>query len=258
MIRVRDAAQAIEKIAPVELAENWDNVGLLAGRFDAPIKQILIALDLDEQTLKEAIDLRAELVVTHHPLMLGGLRRITDDTPEGALILELLSHGIAFYAAHTNMDSARGGINDLLADTLQLKNKRDMMLEDTLSGRMGDIEPMRLGDFLEHAKKMLDLPRLRYVGDREKIVRRVGVCGGSGAGFIEAAAGQCDVYLTGDVKYHQAQTAQALGLCVVDAGHFETENLVCPYFAQILQNEFPNRGVTVSVSKRNQSYIKSE
>lgn len=256
MVRVYDIASVIENIAPTDLAESWDNVGLLVGKKDGLVKKVFVALDFDENTLNEAIKNHCDLIVTHHPIMIKPISKINDDTAQGRLILKLIEEKIALYSAHTNMDSANGGVNDLLANVLQLKNVQKIALDEDFEGRVGDIEVTKFADLMPVIKERLNLKYLRFVGDKEKNISKIAICGGGGAGFIPNVVGKCDLYLTADVKYHDAQFAEENNLCVIDAGHFETERAVCEFFAKIINENFQRRGVEVILSQRKKSYIK--
>lgn len=256
MITVRDIADFMETIAPRSLAEEWDNVGLLAGSFRSEVKKIMICLDLDFEAISEAIAMQANLIITHHPILLQPVRRITDETAAGQMIQRLIKHDISMFAAHTNLDTADGGLNDILANTLGLCNVRKLFTPDfSGSARMGEIKKQTLGDFLLSVKEALNSPAIKYIGDKSELVQTAGVCSGSG-GFMITGAKQsgCDVLVVGEAKYSDEQLAAQLGLSLIEAGHFETENIFCAELKNKLQSSFNN--IQVTVSKRKTTYYK--
>ena len=251
MIRVADVVEAMNRFAPVELAEDWDNVGLLVGNSSRDVSKIIVMLDLDENGLKEAIEVGADMIVTHHPFIMSKLSNITDP-----VILGLIENKISVCSMHTNLDCADGGVNQVLAETLGLENIEPVMFGDFIA-RGGVVAKTSLGIFMTQVKRALSIDNLRYVGDREAFIERVCVVGGSGGDFIEEARAKgFDAIVTADVKYHQAQMAQKCGICVIDAGHFETENPVIYKVARYLREVFAD--VEVITSLRTKSYIKYE
>lgn len=248
MTTVADIADQIEALAPTDLAEDFDNVGLLIGDAQKSVKKVMIMLDADKNTVEEAIDYGADLIITHHPVLFSGIKSITNHK-----LLRLIENKIALYSAHTNLDSANGGVNDVLAEKLSLQNVAEITL-DTLKTRMGDVEECSFGDYIKTVKKQLSISHVRYVGDVSKKISKVGILGGSGADLIpQAKNAGCDVYITADMKYHQAQIADDIDLCVIDAGHFETENYICESLREALAFLF--KDVDFTVSKRKNSYI---
>lgn len=227
-------------LAPLSCKESWDNVGFLAGRKDANVTKILVALDATAAVAEEAEALGCQLVVTHHPLIFHAPKQITDADPMTGTLLSYLEKGVAVISMHTNLDCAPGGVNDILAERLGLHNVK--VLEDGETAgliRAGECCPVELAEFAAFVKERLACPGLRYV-DGGKPVRRVAVGGGGCAEYIAlAAASGCDTFVTADVKYHQFQEAQTRGLNLIDAGHFETENPVCARLRDSLAARFP-------------------
>ena len=251
MTTVADILKYIETIAPPHMAEGWDNVGLLCGRKDRPVKRILVALDPFRSVIDEAIELGADLIVTHHPLIFGEeLKAVNTDTETGRCLLTLIENGIAAINAHTNLDMAPGGVNDVLAKKLALVDVEVLNPSGiTESGedwglfRAGLVPEQPLEAFLNRVKTLLGCEGLRYVNGG-KAVRRVCVGGGSCAGGMhEVIAAGCDTLVTADVKYNQFRTAYELGLNLIDAGHFHTENPTMPILAEKLRQAFPEAEV---------------
>lgn len=255
MATVADILKYMETIAPRNMKMDWDNVGLLCGSKTTEVSKILVALDPFEHVCREAADWGAELIVTHHPIIFQAMKAITDDTSIGRSILQLCRHGIAAINAHTNLDQAPGGVNDVLARTLGLQdveviNASGVDAEGNEWGllRCGQVQEQTLQDFLQNVKDQLGCKGLRYV-DGGRPVRRVAVGGGSCAsGMLDALDAGCDTFVTADVKYNQFWDAQDLGLNLIDAGHFHTENPVVAVLAAKLQAAFPEIEVKISES----------
>lgn len=248
MATVADILAFIESIAPPYMAESWDNVGLLCGRKNKEVKKILVALDPFRNVIGEAIALGADLIVTHHPLIFRDpLMAVNEDTEAGRCVLTLMENGIAAINAHTNLDLAPGGVNDVLAQTLGLSNIEIINpIENYGLLRKGEISEQSLEAFLATVKKNLNCRGLRYVSGG-KPVRVVAVGGGSCAdGMHEALAAGCDTFVTADIKYNQFRTAYELGLNLIDAGHFHTENPAMPVVAARLRAAFPGVDVVFS------------
>ena len=245
MLRCQLIMNALERIAPRRLAEDWDNPGLLVGSFAQRVERILIALDVDDAVTQEAIDRRADMIVAHHPAIFRGMKQLRPDLPLGKRLATLLTHGIAVAAAHTNLDVARGGVNDVLAERLGLEKLSSFVItaqEDGVTeslGRIGTLPaPASIEDFARMVKARLGISHVRLAAAAARPVRRVAVCGGAGADFIDDAVRRgADVYVTGDVKYHDAQRAVEQGLHIIDAGHYGTESPVLPVLAAALRTE---------------------
>ncbi len=334
MINLQQIVSTMSKLASHSEALEWDNVGLQVGDYNNEIKKILVALDINEQIIEEAIEKNADLVITHHPLIFNGIDNIHTQTSKGRTIFKAIKNGIAIYSAHTNMDIAQGGLNDFFADKLNIlntellskeneiglyklavytpfdsveevkealfnkgageignysktsfsikgegtflpgddtdphigkngelekvdeikietvvpENKVDNVIRGMLKvhpyeevaydvyklpyqseynglGRIGELEnPISLKDYCKTIKNKLNIEKLKVRGNMEDKIKKVAICTGAGADFISLAnAKGADLYITGDVKYHEAQLAEALDLNLVDAGHYETE-----------------------------------
>ena len=249
---VKNVIKILNEIAPSSLAEEWDNVGLMAGHLGMPVRVVLCALDFSADVLAQAEELHANLIVTHHPAIFQSIRRLTDEDWRTALLLEAVEKGIAVFSAHTNLDSAVGGVNDVLAELLCLDNRETLcaIQEGRLAGlgRVGYLpQPMELGAFAEAVKQKLGLAHVTVVS-AGKPVRKVAVCSGSGMDFLqEAVRSGADTYVTGDVKYHDAQDAQGRGINVIDGTHQGTELIVVNHFADRLALRLSKEGYAVRV-----------
>ena len=253
MPTVREIESALFQLAPRELAMEWDNVGLLVGDCEKEVHRVLVALDVTAGTAEEAARVGAELIVAHHPVMnchWTPVQSLRDDNLQGQLLRKLVRDGIAAICMHTNLDAAQGGVNDALACQLGLEQVEALDGGDGIA-RMGLLpEAMELTDFLALVRKRLRPNGIRFV-DGGRPVRRAAVGGGAcGEYFTAAAAGGCDALVTADVKYNQFLDAAGLGLSLLDAGHFPTEDVVCPVLVQFLQERFPGLRITRSNSHR--------
>lgn len=228
----------------------WDNVGLLVGRPDRAVTRILVALDVNLRVAEEAIERGANLIVSHHPVMNCAwhpVQTVRDDDPQGRLLLGLIESGVGVICMHTNLDAAEGGVNDALAARLGLRGVEKLEGGDGIL-RVGNTVEQTCGTFAAAVKKALNAGSVRFT-DSGRPVRRVAVGGGACGGYFRAAAqAGCDALVTSDVKYDQFLDAKALGLMLLDAGHFPTENVVCPVLAGYLRKRFP--GVEVLESQR--------
>jgi dinuclear metal center YbgI/SA1388 family protein len=237
---VQNVLDYLFTLAPITYKESWDNVGFLAGRKDARVTKLLVALDATAAVAEEAAALGCELVVTHHPLIFRAPKHVTDADPMTETLLSYLEKGVAVISMHTNLDCVPGGVNDVLAEKLGLHNA-EILNDGETAGllRAGEVEPRTLPEFAAFVKETLACPGLRFV-EGGKPVRRVAVGGGGCAGYMElAAAAGCDTFVTADVKYHEFQEAQTRGINLLDAGHFETENPVCTVLRNKLAAAFP-------------------
>lgn len=246
-VNVADIIKIMEEIAPPAMAEDWDNVGLMLGRRCKAVKKLLLALDITGEVVQQAIAQKADMIITHHPLIFRGLKRVTDNEWQQELLLTLAEKGIAVYSAHTNLDCVSSGVNDVLAKKLHLDSV-DVLDSDNGLGRIGIVPACSLHEFAAMVKKVL---RADYVvvGDAGKQVHKVAVCGGAGSDLISLAL-LCgaDTLVTGDIKYHEAQQAVFSGLNVIDAGHQPTELPVMDDLADRLSQRFAQRNMNVVVN----------
>lgn len=243
MITAQDILRYIETIAPPLLKMEWDNVGLLCGRGDKEVHTVLVALDPFTHVCEEAVEVGADLLITHHPLILQPLTCVTDQTTVGRAVMTLVANDISAINAHTNLDCADGGVNDVLAERLGLTDVTVIGEGHLL--RAGNFSSS-LPEFLNHVKSKLGCEGLRYT-DGGKPVHRVAVGGGScGSELAEVIAAGCDTFVTADVKYNQFWDAKELGVNLIDAGHFHTENPVVSRLAENLRDAFPETRVIVS------------
>lgn len=252
MTTVKDVLKYIEAIAPPYMKESWDRIGLNCGHMDATVTKVLVALDPFKEACQEAKDIGAELLVTHHALI-WEQGFITDQTEQGRNTLFLIENHIAHINAHTNLDCAPDGVNDVLARTIGLKEiaipypaGADEEGREYGLLRSGIVEEQSLEKFMSHIKKVLNCPGLKYVSSG-KPVRKVCVGGGGCGGELKSAAkAGCDTFITSDLRYNMYRDAYDLGINLIDAGHFHTENPVCEVIAKKLQEKFPDIQVVIS------------
>ena len=256
MATVNEILEFIGLLAPEYMKESWDRVGLNCGHGDREVHKVLVALDPFDEVCEEAAEIGADLLVTHHALIWDpGF--ITDDTLWGRRALFLIENQIAHINAHTNLDCAPGGVNDILAQTLGLQDIQviEPVGEDEDGQpygllRCGTLEEMPLDEFLEQVKFSLGTPVLRFARGSDS-VRKVAVGGGACAGAMDQAiAAGCDTFVTADIKYNQFWDARDRGLTIIDAGHFYTENPVCTMLAAAIGEAFPEIQVVLSQKHR--------
>ncbi|MDN5330964.1 MAG: hypothetical protein PWP45_189 [Tepidanaerobacteraceae bacterium] len=358
MISIQMVINLIEKLAPKKLSLEWDNVGLMVGAGSAKVKKILIVLTVTPGVVDYAVVNGVDLIISHHPVIFKPLNSIRQDLPVGKMIIEAIKHDIAIYSAHTNLDVAKGGINDLLAQKLELENVEvlEKTFEDSLKkivvyvpkgyedvvrdsmgnagaghignyshcsfnvsgigtfkplegsnpflGQLGELEkveevrietiapasrvkkiinamlkvhpyeevaydiypvenegctfglgrigylktPVTLYELCTIIKQKLEVEFLRVVGEPRKKVSKIALCGGAGGSLISKAifAG-ADVYITGDIKYHEAEEAKAAGIALIDAGHYSTEKIILNFLAEYLKKELQALDNEVSI-----------
>jgi dinuclear metal center YbgI/SA1388 family protein len=232
-----DIIKYFETKYPKELAYDWDNVGIQVGTLNIPAKKVLVTLDVSKEVVKEAIEKKVNMIISHHPLLFNPLDKIIFDTPRGWIIKNLIKHNITVYSAHTNYDTAEGGMNDQFAEILGLNN---ISLLDEVDGigRYGDIEELDFQDLIKFIKSKLNVNSVKVIGNDTKKVSRIGISGGSGSKHMyQAKYRGCDVYLTGDVTYHTALDAISAGITVIDIGH-HAEKIFIKAVAEELSKQF--------------------
>ncbi|WP_159441320.1 Nif3-like dinuclear metal center hexameric protein [Desulfopila aestuarii] len=230
-VRIRDIIAGIDRESPFDLAENWDNVGLLVGSPEHEVRKILLGLDPTTTLVDEAIARGADTIITHHPVIFKPLPRIDTSTPEGSLLQKALTHQIAIIACHTNLDSSKNGVSDILASELGLTEIAPLIPTTpgneagTGIGRVGCYaEPIAIREFVDRALNVLGLPVLQVAGPLPEMVGKVAVCGGSGSDLAETAyASGADIYLTAEVKHNIARWAEERDFCIIDGSHYGTE-----------------------------------
>jgi dinuclear metal center YbgI/SA1388 family protein len=257
MIQLDDICGFLDRFAPPQLAEEWDNVGLLVGDRRADVGRIMTCLTITPASVAEAVDERADLIVTHHPLPFRPLKRLTGDTTQGRMLLDLIAAGTAVYSPHTAFDSAAEGINQRLAEGLGLKEIAPLVtLPDAEigggAGRLGLLDPgVAVSQVAAQLKEFLSVNQLQLVGDATRTVGRVAVaCGSAGQFLTEAQQSGCELFVTGETNFHTCLEAEATGVALLLTGHFASERFAVEALADRLTAEFPKIAVWPSRRER--------
>lgn len=256
-----DLLRYLEEKYPCSTAEKWDNVGLLVGDEAGEIKHVFLALDLTEEVLGEAIRAGADFILTHHPMIFGGISKINGDSFTGRKILSLIRHGITYYAMHTNYDIL--GMGPVSAQRLGLKEAEVLEVTEAAGeepqglGRVGMLEnAMSLRSCAERVKQAFGLTEVKVFGDLDREVSRAAVCTGSGKSLIQKARAQgADVYITGDIDHHTGIDTVSDGMCVIDAGHYGTEYMFMEEMKKELEEAFPELKISSAEVKLPYSYV---
>lgn len=247
-MKVREITSVIESFAPLSIQENWDNSGLIIGSPEQEVHGVLLGFDCTAELVDEAVECGADLIVTHHPLIFGGIKRISPEDPVGLAVMKAAAAGIAVYAAHTTADKVIGGVSGAMARRLGLKDIK--VLDEEPGGyglgAVGDLpEPMQGLAFIEYVKSRFGLKAARCSHIPDVPVSRVAMCGGSGGSLIEKARESgAQAYLCGDISYHHFFTTK--DFMVIDIGHFEGEVEIVDILFSLLRKNFPNFAIRVS------------
>lgn len=229
----------LTEITADEVPEAWDNCGVQINTGKKSIERVLVCLEITAAVLREAKEKGADMIVTHHPLIFRPIKQIDNSDITGSYITELIKNEISVFSAHTNFDKLNGGNNERLSQLLELENVRALG-EDAI-GCIGELaDELSLEEAIRLVRGKIDSPRhsMRAVGDIDMRVKTVGLCTGAGSEFFELAREKgCDIFITGDVSYHRAVAAKEMGLAVIDAGHFGTEQIFAENMASILREK---------------------
>lgn len=255
---LRDLRRVAEQMWPVESAESWDRVGLVTGRDETPLRRVLLAVDAVRDTVEEAAEWQADVLLTHHPLLLRGVHSLAENTAKGALVASLIRNTCALLVAHTNADSPEGGVSDTLATRLGLQHSAPLLAgasPESGIGRVGTLEtPVTLIKFAERIAGQLPktVSGVRVSGDPSRLIQRVALCGGAGDSLLDnPSVLTADVYVTSDLRHHPAQESieQSLvagGPALIDISHWAAESLWLQGAAEALAEALP--GVEFRVS----------
>ena len=251
-----DILRVLEKMAPPHLAEEWDNAGLQVGDPGREVGSVWVALDPSPDVVSAACRQGVGLLVTHHPLLFRPLKQIDTRTPLGAVIEKALRHRLAVYAMHTNLDAAAAGLNDMLGERLGVQRRKPLVGREgtgtrpgTGIGRSGVLPAhMRLSELAREVKRRLGLETVRIAGDGSRSVRRVALSTGSGGSLVpQFLSSTADVFITGDLRYHDAREIEAAQRGAIDIGHFHSEHLMTAAVAQRLRRALHRRRATIRV-----------
>lgn len=254
MVELKEIIKFMEERFPLEFAESYDNPGLLAGRRDKEISKVLLCLDCDENVVAEAVREGAQLIISHHPVIFGGINSVTDGDPTGKMIVSAIENGISIYCAHTNLDSSANGLTDYLCRRLGLTPI------EPIEGNAGRIcrpkEGLRLLELCAKIKEELDLESVTTTAEMNRPVKLVAVCNGSGGDLAATARDKgADVYITGDVKYHQVRDFYLWdNFEYIAVSHYDSEKIVTELLFDVLKERFAS-GLEAVISKENDDVL---
>lgn len=251
MMTVDDLCRAMDAIAPPRLAEGWDNVGLLVGDRAAPLERVLLAIDLTRPVLDEALSLGCAAVIAYHPVIFSGLKRVLS----GSMAYELIRHGVAVYSPHTALDVADGGTNDVLADAVEMTARAPLRVtvaaEGLGLGRVGPVVPIERAALLAKVRSALAIDHLLVAGPMEGTVTRVAVGAGACGDLLdEVIASGAGLYVTGEMRHHDALRAASAGVTVACALHSNSERRTLSVLAGRLSSALPGLDVRLSSADR--------
>ena len=258
---IQHVCQFLESFAPLRLAEEWDNVGLIAGDRQATVNKVMTCLTITPETVGEAIAEKADLIVSHHPLPFRPIKKLTKDNVPSALLWNLAKAGVSIYSPHTAFDSAAEGINHSLAVKLGVTDMKPLAIatdqalggEQSLgAGRYGKLEQATsLGDFLNLVKAEFGFKKVSFVGDVKRGVLKIAFACGSGGSFLDKAVhAGCGAMVTGEATFHTCLDAKAKGVALILLGHYASERFAIEQLADRLQREFKELKVWASVKER--------
>lgn len=229
--------EIIESFCPISSAEEWDNCGFQVNTEFSDVNKILVALEITNEIIDESIKKQADMIVTHHPVIFGGINNVDSDSVTGNYISRLIKAGISVYSCHTSFDKMEGGNNDYFGQILGLNNIEPFENGNHFCRKSVVPFEITFAEFIHRTAKCLEISEkyFKACGNLTRIIYSVGWCTGSGAEYINDANEEgCDLFITGDLKYHDAQFAKAKDICVLDAGHFGTEKIFVDNMADIL------------------------
>lgn len=239
MTELNNIIDFLRSFAPFELAEDYDNIGLLVGDKNKEIKKIMITLDVDENVVKDAKERGCDLIISHHPLIFSPLKKIVSDDACSRSVMTLIKNDIALVSVHTNFDSTASGLCDLFLDKI-VTTKNRAAIDGNGIGRIADLcKECEMSDVLAKVKSEFNLTSVRYVGDKYKKINKIAVCNGGGAEFVYAAKELgADLYISGDIKYHHARFAYENDIALIEVPHYNAEIIFCEYMKELLEKEF--------------------
>ena len=247
-MKVKDIVAVIEEFAPLSIQEGWDNSGLCVGSPEDEVTSALFALDCTEQLVDEAIACGADMIITHHPLIFSGLKKISPEDQVGAAVIKAIKNGIAIYAAHTNADKVIAGVSGAMAAKLGLCDVRilDEDGEGTGLGVVGDLsQPLTADEAVALVKEKFGLKMLKASRPSDGLISRVAMCGGSGSSLIGAARRSgAQLYISGDISYHNFFTPE--GFMIMDIGHYESEIEIVNILFSLIMKKIPTFAVRIT------------
>lgn len=246
-MKIGEIVDFIEQIAPSSVALDYDNVGLLVGRRDGKVTRILTALDCDINVVREAVAKGCELIVCHHPVMFSGVKKITDETKEGEMLLVAIENNVAILAAHTNLDFAEGGLNDCFVKKLGYEATDCIFENEGRIFRCGKT----LGELSEMIKEKFDIPHIRVGGNVDENCDVCAVCTGSGKSLLECVIGKADTFITGEMGHHDILNAIENGCKYIEISHYDSEKIAMELFFERLSEKFSDIEIFMSTENKN-------
>lgn len=256
-MKCKEIVKQLEHLSPASYAMNWDNVGLLAGDDEQEIHHILVALDCNNAVIDEAVRIGADMIVTHHPIIFGGLKSVTNKTLEGSRVLKLLSNGICGYSMHTNFD-VKGGMAELAAEKIgiidtvpiEITNDKDSVEGIGRIGTLAGGTGISVSEWCDRIKTIFCLENVILYGKEADIIYKAAVCPGSGKDFIKLCVNQgVQLLITGDINHHSGIDAVDMGLNVIDAGHYGLEVIFVDYLVNYLKDKCDGRIKVTGMNK---------
>ncbi|MEG1257022.1 Nif3-like dinuclear metal center hexameric protein [Clostridium sp.] len=253
--KIEDIMNIMENVAPVNLKESYDNVGLMVGDREAEVHKVLVALDCTVDVIEEAKSIGAELILTHHPLLFRKPKTITTDTLQGKKIISLIKNHIGLYSSHTNWDSVSGGLNDTFVRFLGFNSgeiiDKNPNNDKSGIGRIINLqEEKTLEEIIDMIKEKLNLEFLRFSGDLKKTIKRISIVNGSGEDYLDKSYEMgADLVITGDTTYHFVSDYSEMGLSIIDVGHFNSEWPVVVELSKLVKEAVKAMDVEVVISK---------
>ncbi len=256
-MKALEIIRIIEEFAPGHLQESWDNSGLITGDTGREVESILLALDCTPELITEAIESGAGMIITHHPLIFKGIKRIGTGTLQERMLTSLIKNDIVLYSMHTNIDKVPNGVSYLMADKIGLKNLSVLAPDKDPGiglGLVGEMDRgMESGEFISHIKSVFGLERIKCSKPLKDNIKRVAVCGGSGGSLIqEAMRSGASVYITGDISYHNFFCED--GFMIIDIGHYESEVDVLELLMSVILKKIPTFAVRIGRNNNNPIY----
>lgn len=255
-MKIKEVIKFLEDKFPLDLQEEWDNSGLQIGNVENDLKDIMISLDLTDEAIESAIENSCNLIINHHPFIFSPIKSIDLSDAYNKKIEKLIKNDISVFAMHTNLDTAKGGVNDNFAKVLELERVEFLDTKnDHPMARLGYTKEQNAKEFAEFVKEKLACKGLILYGDKDKIIKKVALCGGAGSDFIkDAIEKKCDVIVTSDVKYHEA-IDNSKDIVIIDPGHFASENHIIYMLENLLDNHFATRIYTNTSKKAYRFFI---
>lgn len=244
----KEFIKVMESFCPDGLAEPWDNCGFQINSGIDKVERILVALEITSKVIDEAVNRDADLIVTHHPLIFGGVKSIDARDVTGGYISKLIKRDISVFSCHTSFDKMEGGNNDYIGRILDLENVRPFDMDNGFCRKAETPFEITFSEMIHQISEafQIDEKYFKMVGDKTRSINCIGWCSGSGGEFIRDAVSEgCDLYITGDVKYHDAMYAAESNICILDAGHFGSEKIFVENMTGILRYEFKEYDVEI-------------